>query len=84
MFILRFVVSLETIGGYWPLAIFNITSVKMSLMSSFQSMSWGQDSSFSAVFKAKNAAVSGKFRLESGAEVAAFGNFTEKKNVLKN
>ena len=55
----------------------------MSLMSSFQSMSWGQDSSFSAVFKAKNAAVSGKFRLESGAEVAAFGNFTEKKKCLE-
>ena len=75
VFILRFV-SLDTIGGYWPLAIFNITSVKMSLISSFQSMSWGQDSS--SVFKAKNAAVSGKFRLESGAEVAALGNFTER------
>ena len=46
-------------------------------------MSWGQDSS--SVFKAKNAAVSGKFRLESGAEIAALGNFTErkKKNVEK-
>ena len=44
---------------------------------------WGQDSS--SVFKAKYAAVSGKFRLESGAEVAALGNFTEskKKNVEK-
>ena len=78
MFIFRFV-SLDTIGGYWPLAIFNITSVKMSLMSSFQSMSWGQDESSFSFFKAKYAAVSGKFRLESGAEVAALGIFTGKK-----